>query len=105
MTPDIIDLGQGHFLKFVGWAPDRTIPKNAEVYKDMPDNPRCGADIWHNNKDGIRCEGYIGFDKKINADSATWNVECWEPLTLSPSILCRACGDHGFVRSGKWVSA
>lgn len=26
-------------------------------------------------------------------------------LTLSPSLLCGTCGDHGFVRDGKWVPA
>lgn len=28
-----------------------------------------------------------------------------EPLTLSPSLLCKTCGDHGFIRGGKWVAA
>ncbi len=28
-----------------------------------------------------------------------------DPLTISPSILCPDCGDHGFVRDGTWVSA
>lgn len=27
-----------------------------------------------------------------------------DPLTISPSLLCR-CGDHGFIRDGKWVAA
>jgi hypothetical protein len=34
-----------------------------------------------------------------------WVVESEEPLTLSPSLLCTACGDHGFVRDGAWVPA
>lgn len=25
------------------------------------------------------------------------------PLTLEPSILCRSCGNHGWIRGGKWV--
>lgn len=28
-----------------------------------------------------------------------------EPLTITPSILCRGCGTHGWVRDGRWVSA
>ena len=29
-----------------------------------------------------------------------------EPLHIQPSILCPVgCGDHGYVREGKWVSA
>jgi hypothetical protein len=32
-----------------------------------------------------------------------WTVESIRPLTLSPSLLCRLCKFHGFVREGKWV--
>lgn len=28
-----------------------------------------------------------------------------EPLHIEPSILCPVCGDHGFIREGKWVVA
>ena len=28
-----------------------------------------------------------------------------DPLHVEPSILCAACGDHGFIRDGKWVKA
>ena len=34
-----------------------------------------------------------------------WKVECIDPLTLSPSLLCRSCGFHGFIRNGNWVTA
>lgn len=34
-----------------------------------------------------------------------WDLISVEPLTLSPSLLCRACGHHGFIRQGKWVPA
>lgn len=31
---------------------------------------------------------------------------CADPLHVEPSILCPAgCGDHGFVRDGRWVPA
>lgn len=36
---------------------------------------------------------------------AYWTLEVEEPLTLSPSLFCTACGDHGWVRSGAWVPA
>jgi len=32
-----------------------------------------------------------------------WDVVSLEPLTISPSLLCRVCGHHGFVRNGRWV--
>ena len=34
-----------------------------------------------------------------------WSLDSAEPLTLSPSVLCGTCGDHGFIRGGRWVSA
>ena len=34
-----------------------------------------------------------------------WDVLSEEPLTLFPSLLCRACGHHGFIREGRWVPA
>lgn len=34
-----------------------------------------------------------------------WHVEQAEPLTLSPSLLCTLCHDHGFVRRGAWEPA
>lgn len=33
-----------------------------------------------------------------------WKVMQWEPLTLTPSILCRQCGLHGWIRDGEWVT-
>lgn len=32
-----------------------------------------------------------------------WKLESEQPLTLSPSLLCRACKLHGYIRDGKWV--
>lgn len=29
-------------------------------------------------------------------------VECEDPLTVSPSVLCPDCGLHGYVRVGRW---
>jgi len=34
-----------------------------------------------------------------------WDLVQLEPLTLSPSLLCRACGHHGFIREGRWLPA
>jgi hypothetical protein len=58
---------------------------------------------------GEQCEGFVHFDlpetKHMMPDNHRWKVEQWEPLTISPSVLCRRCGDHGFIREGKWVRA
>ncbi len=108
--PDI-DLGDDHRLWFYGWGSDRDLnPK----YADIPDTDRYGASIEHRKPDGTLHSGGVTFDTEIvravmalNPDSpgrAVWQVESWDPLTISPSVLCE-CGDHGFIRGGKWVRA
>lgn len=98
-----IDLGSGFSMTIHGWSPDRSIPANAERYKDIPDIPRSGALIYcPHGRAGIT------FDVPGVAEvfgEPRWTVEQWEPLTISPSILAKTCGCHGFIREGKWVSA
>jgi hypothetical protein len=43
--------------------------------------------------------------REFSGDITTWELQSEDPLTLSPSILCRACGNHGFIQGGKWVKA
>lgn len=31
-----------------------------------------------------------------------WELVAAQPLEVSPSLLCRACGVHGFIRNGRW---
>ena len=64
----------------------------------------------HKHPNGGNCSGFVRFDTEVGRRvfgdaSPRWKVESLEPLTLSPSILCRTCGHHGYVRSGKWVAA
>ena len=57
---------------------------------------------------GEDCRGFMLTDptsKGFGGDRPTWRVESTDPLTLSPSISCRACGRHYFVREGKVVMA
>jgi hypothetical protein len=101
MIPDI-DLGDGHYLTFTCWKPDRALNPQ---YAHLPDNDRIGGIIRHG--DPLEpCEGSIWFDcpqvREVFPGHPMWTVECWEPLTCSPSFLCH-CGDHGFIRNGKWV--
>lgn len=48
------------------------------------------------------CAGWVSVRPE---DPDGWEVVSEEPLTLSPSLLCRACGHHGFIRVGRWISA
>lgn len=90
---DTLDIGDGHTLTFANYQ----------------DEKRVGASIAHSKPDGTPCDGWIAFAGRAWAKSfepgsiATWDVVQDEPLTLTPSVLCRACGDHGHVTNGKWV--
>lgn len=62
-----------------------------------------GIHEFHKNTKDAACGGWV----PANHDGETrhWAVEQLEPLTLSPSLLCSVCQDHGFIREGKWVKA
>ena len=104
-----IDIGHDHWIKYTRWSPDRDIPANAERYAGIPDIEKCGLLVGHKKPDGSECWSGVHFDtpevRKVFGDDHVWQVVSWEPLTLSPSLLCMQCGDHGFIRDGKWVPA
>lgn len=61
---------------------------------------------WHNNSQGQLCGGWVPFNvssEYLTPQGDKWTVESYEPLTLSPSLLCN-CGHHGFIRNGRWES-
>lgn len=101
-----IDLGDGHRLRYLAWKPDRELNPQ---YDGIPDVERIGAVIDHISKQtGKPCSGGVTFDSDVARrigyqPGRLWQVESWEPLTISPSVLC-SCGDHGFIRNGRWES-
>jgi hypothetical protein len=70
---------------------------------------RIGLIETHEGTDGKECPGgLVHFDVEHNAhipEGHRWTVESWEPLTISPSLLCNICQHHGFIRHGRWVVA
>lgn len=69
-----------------------------------------GITEWHQKADGNWCCGWVCFAgstwaKEFNGRISTWDVVQREPLTLTPSILCRVCQNHGFITNGRWVPA
>lgn len=88
-----IDIGEGHSIRFVEYRGDL----------------RAGLHDYHQRPDGKgECQGFITFEgsawaKEFTTPIPTWKVQSWEPLTLTPSLLCRSCGDHGHIRNGRWV--
>jgi hypothetical protein len=100
-----IDIGHDHTLSFFEWSPDRKLNPQ---YDGIPDEPKAGAVINHLQADGTPCSGAVTFStpttRQLWPDRALWTVESWEPLTIWPSVLC-SCGDHGWIRDGRWVTA
>lgn len=101
-----LDLGDGHTLRWIEWDPD---PELNPQYADLPPEEfHHGAIVSHTKPDGSYCEGAVTLDsprsRRITGPHAFWTVQSRDPLTLSPSLLCD-CGDHGFIRDGRWVRA
>lgn len=99
-----LDLGDGHYLRYFRWEPD-DLPANRELYGvPLPVVEKAGATVYHGD-----CASAVHFDlpeiRKFFGERHVWQVVSWDPLTLTPSLLCMRCGDHGFVRDGKWVRA
>jgi hypothetical protein len=100
------DLGDGHTAEYVGWAPERDLNPQ---FDGIPDVEKWGLLIHHPHAStGEPCAGFVTFESDTQRFAApkavTWEVHSWEPLTISPSVLC-SCGDHGFIRDGRWVRA
>jgi hypothetical protein len=105
-----IDLGHGHTLTWSAWDPDLDLnPQWAHLADRLPVR-HFVAIIAHTAPDGSPCESAATPDTEMArlagfTDRAVWQVESMEPVTLSPSLLCGRCADHGFIKQGKWVPA
>lgn len=103
-----IDAGDDHWLAYYSWKPDRALNPQ---YAGIPDVTRFGMLIYHRKSNGEPCVSAADFDgpvqRQVNPNRPGWTVESEDPLTLSPSLLCKSdgCGDHGFIRKGRWVRA
>ncbi len=97
MTRETAALDLGHGVQIERWITDKA-------------GHRIGLVQSHPGEDGEPCAGPIYFDlPEMRAMwpgiDVLWQVEAWEPLTLSPSLLCVDCGSHGFIRGGRWQPA
>lgn len=91
--PPDIDLGHGVTAKWLSGA----------------GHDRAGLLEQHPRPDtGAACYGTVLFDLpgvQEHFGQAVWQVTSLDPLDISPSVLCRTCGHHGFIRAGRWVPA
>lgn len=95
MADDRLDLGDGHQIIFATY--DGEVAGGNVMH--APVEGKCGGNGW------VSFEGRKWHNGFNAGTTPGWKVESDNPLTLSPSILCRACGDHGFIRNGKWERA
>lgn len=103
-----LDLGHDHTAEVFGWHPDRQLNPQ---YAHLDDVDAWGVQVAHRRADdpSRKCASFATFDGPAQRETAPtqpkWTLESLDPLTLSPSLLCRDCGDHGFIRDGRWVPA
>lgn len=90
--PQVVDLGHDVLIMFT-------------VRQDG--GPRIGFIESHPTPEGRGCSGQVTFDVPEAADlrGPRWTLVSMDPLHIEPSVLCRGCGHHGFVRDGAWVPA
>ena len=84
--------------------PKEDLGSGIQIERRYLDGVLGGIAWWHNcGVDYPAREDWI--PTNAPGEKRGWDVEHAQPLTLSPSILCRRCGRHGFIRAGKWVAA
>jgi hypothetical protein len=103
--PETIEIAPGHTYSIVT-ATDAPGPIGiVESHPDQRDPSKTCEGMLHFDTPWWR-ENWHRFVSGDNAEmGAVWRVESLEPLTLSPSVLCTLCGNHGFIRNGKWEAA
>jgi hypothetical protein len=91
-----IDIGDNHSIHFTEYKGDK----------------HAGMNVKHLTPEGKECNGFISFtggawakEFEGHPTHQSWEAQSFEPLTMTPSILCRVCGDHGFITNDKWVKA
>jgi hypothetical protein len=90
----------GHAYSHSEWV---DIGHGVSIELRYADDVLGGVAYRHPASDGMQCEGYANIAGRPFHEG--WNVVSLDPLTLSPSLLCTACGHHGHIVDGKWVPA
>jgi uncharacterized membrane protein len=78
--------------------PVEDIGHGVTIERRYIDGVLSGVAYQHPDKTGQKCKGYVPVGTPLG-----WQLVSQQPLTLAPSLLCRRCKHHGFIRGGKWV--
>lgn len=69
------------------------------------DGELAGVAIWHDCQANGRTIRTYHWAPVESQWPVHWDLVSEHPLTIAPSLLCRSCGDHGFVQNGEWIQA
>lgn len=85
------------------WTDINGQPKNRETGEPITAATAKAMMEWHWSESlGRWHPGLVGFTNR--GASSGHELVSADPLTISPSLLCR-CGDHGWLRDGRWIPA
>lgn len=82
------DIGHEHYISY--------------LYSYKNHDLTVGVIVRHIKPDGKYCDGAARWRHYESETGVLWTLESENPLTISPSLLCH-CGDHGFIKQGKWI--
>lgn len=115
-TSNSIPLGSDHSYDFIYgdalWWEDNWPKKkwlNITHKNGSPEEILTGMVIWHKRPDnGETCGVLIHFMRPLQTsekelDYPIWEVSMMKPLSIHPSIICKVCKDHGFIKEGRWL--
>jgi hypothetical protein len=99
------ELGDGHSFVWLTSSAGQTVG----LIEHHPAGPNAPAGALH-------CGGYVAWvpEEAQRGVHPPWTARHQlvaggpgdeEHLTLSPSLACRTCPSHGFIRHGRWVAA
>lgn len=109
-----LDLGGDHYAhveyvtdegKIIGY-PSHDRAKESETFIGIMEH--------HKKPNGEWCGGWVGFTNvpesveaytKLTGNPGKHELVSKEPLHIEPSLACRTCPSHGFIREGRWSDA
>ena len=77
--PDVIDIGARHFII-----------------------PAGDGFMWHHDGPLPSCRSW-GWFGEVDGQASGHRIVSHKPLTVEGSLIHPECGDHGFIRDGRWV--
>lgn len=106
-----VSVGKDHYIRIIYWTPDG---RGIGTTQPEDDWVAIGLNEYHKNELDQWCGGYITFD---NVPEAALYIDRYggklsghvldnlDPVSVSPSLQCKSCPSHGFIKAGCWSDA